>query len=183
MADGPTVLTVNLVGPHLVADAFFELAAPGTAAVFIASLAGHNANLPEHLAALLEDPLAPDFIASVVDAVGGDLAPGHAYQLSKAALIAMCRRRASLWGARGARIMSLSPGLIDSPMGVREHDANPEKRRMLDRAPLGREGTMLEVAEVTEFLVSERASYITGTDILVDGGMFAALESSESFPG
>jgi NAD(P)-dependent dehydrogenase (short-subunit alcohol dehydrogenase family) len=175
MADGATILEVNLVGPHLVANAFVERAQQGTAAVFIASLAGHGAEIPEHLAALLDDPLAPDFTASVVDAVGGDLAPGHAYQLSKAGLIAMCRRRAVAWGARGARIVSLSPGLISSPMGDREHEANPAKRHMLDLAPLQREGTMIEIADAAEFLVSDRASYITGTDLLVDGGMAATM--------
>jgi NAD(P)-dependent dehydrogenase (short-subunit alcohol dehydrogenase family) len=177
MADGPTILTVNLTGPVLVEEAFVELAELGTAAVFIASLAGHTGELSEHVRVLLDDPLSPDFTASVVEAVGGELDPGRAYQISKAGLIAMCRRRAPKWGARGARIMSLSPGLIASPMGAREHEANPGKQRILDAVPLGREGTMIEIAEATEFLLSDRASYITGTDLLVDGGVAAALQA------
>jgi NAD(P)-dependent dehydrogenase (short-subunit alcohol dehydrogenase family) len=177
MADGPTILEVNLAGPTRVADAFVALAETGTAAVFISSMAGHSVSVTAHLEELLTDPLAPGFASSISTAVGGELAPAHAYQLSKYALIAMCRHRAPEWGRRGARIMSLSPGLIDSPMGTREHEANPQKSEMLAWIPLNREGTMIEIAEATEFLVSDRASYITGTDLLVDGGISAAMRA------
>jgi NAD(P)-dependent dehydrogenase (short-subunit alcohol dehydrogenase family) len=175
MADGETVLRVNLVGPTLVADAFVELARPGTAAVFIASLAGHLVDLTPEETAALGEPLAPDFAAAVASATSGELDPAKAYQLSKAALIGMCRQRAAAWGTRGARIVSLSPGLIATPMGAREFTAQPEKRRMLPLTPLGREGTMVEIADAVDFLLSDRASFITGIDLLVDGGISTAL--------
>jgi NAD(P)-dependent dehydrogenase (short-subunit alcohol dehydrogenase family) len=174
MADADTILRVNLVGPALVADAFVHLAETGTAAVFIASLAGHTPVTPAEMAAL-DDPLAADFPAAVVAAVGAAITPARAYQLSKAALIRMCVRRAASWGERGARIVSLSPGLIATPMGALEFAAQPEKHRLLPLTPLGREGTMVEIADAVEFLVSNRASFITGTDLLVDGGIAAAL--------
>jgi NAD(P)-dependent dehydrogenase (short-subunit alcohol dehydrogenase family) len=175
MADGDTVLCVNLVGPTLVADAFVELARPGTAAVFVSSLAGHLGALTPEETAVLDDPLAPDFAAAVAAATGGDLDSAKAYQLSKAALLRMCRQRAAVWGARGARIVSLSPGLIATPMGAREFAAQPEKRRLLPLTPLGREGTMVEIADAVDFLLSDRASFITGVDLLVDGGISSAL--------
>ena len=87
----------------------------------------------------------------------------------------MCRRRAAAWGARGARIVSLSPGLIATPMGALEFAAQPAKRALLPLTPLQREGTMVEIADAVDFLVSDRASFITGTDLLVDGGIHAAL--------
>jgi NAD(P)-dependent dehydrogenase (short-subunit alcohol dehydrogenase family) len=175
MADGEMVLRVNLVGPTLVADAFFELAGPGTAAVFVASLAGHLVELTPEETAALGDPRAPDFPAAVVAATRGELDGARAYQLSKAALIRMCRDRAAAWGARGARIVSLSPGLIATPMGALEFAAQPEKRRLLPLTPLGREGTMVEIADAVEFLLSDRASFITGIDLLVDGGISTVL--------
>jgi NAD(P)-dependent dehydrogenase (short-subunit alcohol dehydrogenase family) len=175
MADGETILRVNLVGPTLIADAFVEVARPGTAAVFIASLAGHLVDLTPEETAALDDPLAPDFVASVAAAVGGEVDAAKAYQLSKAALVRMCRRRAAAWGEHGARIVSLSPGLIATPMGALEFAAQPEKRRLLPLTPLGREGTMVEIADAVDFLLSDRASFVTGTDLLVDGGMSAAL--------
>ena len=174
MADADTILRVNLVGPTLVADAFVEHARPGTAAVFVASLAAHLVEPTQAEVDALDDPLAADFPASVTAAVG-EIDSGQAYQLSKAALIRMCRRRAAAWGARGARIVSLSPGLIATPMGALEFAAQPAKRALLPLTPLQREGTMVEIADAVDFLVSDRASFITGTDLLVDGGINAAL--------
>jgi NAD(P)-dependent dehydrogenase (short-subunit alcohol dehydrogenase family) len=175
MADGATVLRVNLVGPTLVADAVVELATPGTAAVFVASLAGHLVELTPEETAALDEPLTPDFPDAVAAASRGELDGAKAYQLSKAALVRMCRDRAAAWGARGARIVSLSPGLIATPMGALEFAAQPEKRRLLPLTPLGREGTMVEIADAVEFLLSDRASFITGIDLLVDGGISTVL--------
>ena len=129
MADGETVLRVNLVGPTLVADAFFELAGPGTAAVFVASLAGHLVELTPEQTAALDEPLAPDFPAAVAAAIDGELDGAKAYQLSKAALVRMCRDRAAAWGTRGARIVSLSPGLIA------DADGRARVRRATREAP------------------------------------------------
>jgi len=174
MADGPTILRVNLVGPTRVADAFLPLAGPGTAALFVASLAAHLIRFDPAVLAATGKPLAPDFVGAVKAALGGEITPAAAYQLSKLALIRMCERRASEWGARGARIVSLSPGLIHTPMGAREFEAQPEKRRLFELTPLGREGTLVEVADAVEFLLSERASFISGIDLRVDGGLAAA---------
>jgi NAD(P)-dependent dehydrogenase (short-subunit alcohol dehydrogenase family) len=178
MADGADILRVNLRGATLVADAFFELAQPGTAAVFVASLAAHVSEIPDALKHAIEDPLAPDFVYRVEAAADGKLASGLAYQISKFGLIRMCQRRAPEWGDRGARILSLSPGLIATPMGAREFEAQPSKRRLLELTPLGREGTMVEIAEVVDFLISDRASFISGVDLLVDGGLAAAVRQS-----
>ena len=174
-ADGETILRVNLAGPTLVADAFEDLLEPGTVGVFIASLAGHLSDPEPRVVAALDQPLDPGFVARVIDALGTELTSADAYGLSKWALIRMCRHRSASWGQRGARIVSVSPGLIASPMGARELEAQPAKRAMLPRIPLGREGTMDEVADAVEFLVSDRASYINGTDLLIDGGVAAAL--------
>ena len=110
-----------------------------------------------------------------IDRLLRELDGAKAYQLSKAALVRMCRDRAAAWGARGARIVSLSPGLIATPMGALEFAAQPEKRRLLPLTPLGREGTMVEIADAVEFLLSDRASFITGIDLLVDGGISTVL--------
>ncbi len=178
MADAPSILRVNLLGPTLVANAFIELAQPGTAAVFIASLAPHLSVIPDPLTAAIEEPLASDFVQLVEAAAEAEISPGLAYQLSKFGLIRTCQRRAPQWGGRGARILSLSPGLIATPMGAREFEAQPGKRRLLELTPLRREGTMVEIAEAVDFLVSDRASFITGVDLRVDGGLAAAVRHS-----
>jgi NAD(P)-dependent dehydrogenase (short-subunit alcohol dehydrogenase family) len=81
------------------------------------------------------------------------------------------------WGDRGARIVSLSPGLIATTMGALEFANSPQKRQLYEQTPLQREGTMVEIADAVEFLTSDRASFISGTDLLVDGGIAAAIHN------
>jgi NAD(P)-dependent dehydrogenase (short-subunit alcohol dehydrogenase family) len=176
MGDWRTLLKVNLVGVVLIERAMLELAGQGTAAVFVSSLAAHRAQAPSaDVLELMDDPLAPDFFDRIEA-----LVPEHtsiaAYGLSKAAMNRMCRRRAAAWGRRGGRIVSMSPGLIATPMGAQEFQGPNREHKLgiLARTPVGREGTMVETADAIEFLASDRASYITGTDLLVDGGSAAA---------
>lgn len=176
MADFQTIMRVNLVGAVTVAEGLRPRATPGTAAVLISSLAGHVSSPPASVQEALRTPLSPNLLQSVVQAIGEDQAtPQFAYAASKHALMAYCRRAAPAWGERGGRIVSLSPGLIATPQGAREFEHSRSKRDLYARTPLQREGTMLEIADVIEFLTSDRASFISGTDLLVDGGLFAAL--------
>ena len=175
LADFVTILRVNLCGPALVTQALLPLVGPGAAAVLIGSMAGHLSRPDASALAILAEPLAPDLVERMVAHLGDKATPEAAYALSKHALMALVRRLAPAWGARGGRIVSLSPGMIATTQGAAEFAANPNKRRMFEASPLAREGTMAEVAEVLAFLGSDRASFITGTDILVDGGLTAAL--------
>lgn len=176
MGDWQTIMRVNLIGVHHVVDAFLPLATQGTAALLISSLAGHISPEPEpDIVALLDSPLEQRFIEQLGSRVGDRMTTQLSYQLSKFALMRLCRQRASAWGARGARILSLSPGLIATPMGALEFERQPLKYDLLAKTPLGREGTMLEIADAIEFLTSDRASFISGVDLLVDGGIAAAL--------
>jgi NAD(P)-dependent dehydrogenase (short-subunit alcohol dehydrogenase family) len=180
MGDWTTLMKVNLVGAKLIELAMLELAEPHTAAVFVSSLAGHRHEAPsDAVLKVLDDPLAPDFLPKL-EALVADADSRTAYTLSKTALNRMCRQRAAAWGRKGARIVSMSPGMIATPMGALEFQGGSReiKLGLLARTPLGREGTMIETADAIEFLVSDRASFITGTDLLVDGGVNAAV----SFP-
>lgn len=176
MGTGATILTVNLIGAALAEQAFAPLAGEGAAGIFIASLAAHLAKPSDALVAILDDPLQPDLVARVEEALDEPLTPQRAYSLSKFALIRMCERRAASWGTRGARIVSLSPGLIATPMGIAEFRHSPAKYTLLERTPLQRQGGMSEIADAVEFLGSDRASFISGTDLRVDGGIAAALK-------
>jgi len=178
MGDWRTLLNVDLIGAARMECAMLEIAPPGGAAVFVSSIAGHRAAPSPEVIALLDDPLAPDFLERLEAEVQEAAHSSLAYSLSKFAVNRMCRRRAAAWGAKGARIVSVSPGLIATPMGALEIDKQPEIILGLLRAtPLSREGTMMETANAIEFLASDRASFITGCDLLVDGGLTAAMEN------
>ncbi|MFJ9379652.1 SDR family oxidoreductase [Streptomyces sp. NPDC101455] len=180
MGDWRTLLRVNLVGARLIERMSLEQAVPGTAAVFVSSSAGHLAEPPApEITAVLDDPLVPDFVERLEKLVP-ERTPLQAYRLTKNALLRMCRRRAAAWGQKGARIVSMSPGPIATPMGALEFEGphREVKLTMLRQSPLGREGTMTETADAIEFLASDRASYITGTDLLVDGGILATTRFS-----
>jgi NAD(P)-dependent dehydrogenase (short-subunit alcohol dehydrogenase family) len=178
MGDWRRLFRVNLIGTALMERACLEVAFPGTAAVFVSSSAGHLAEPPAgDVVEVLDDPLAPGFFDRLDEVIAKDgQTPLQAYRLSKWALNRMCRRRAAAWGAKGARIVSMSPGPIATPMGAKELEgpSREVKLNLMRKLPIAREGTMVETADAIEFLASDRASYITGTDLLVDGGIVAA---------
>lgn len=175
--DFDNIVRVNLVGPALVTDALLPLANSGASAVMISSLAANLGGIPAAAIPILRDYAAahelPARLRSVLDAGSEDA--NSAYRLSKYGLLMLVRRSAKLWGQRNARIVSLSPGLIATPMGARETATNPAKRTLFEAWPSGREGNVQEIVDVVEFLVSDRASFISGTDILVDGGLAGSI--------
>jgi NAD(P)-dependent dehydrogenase (short-subunit alcohol dehydrogenase family) len=175
-----SIIVVNLIGAANIARAFAPIMTPGGAGVFISSSAAHMGPAPEVLWPLLEQPLAVDMLDRLEAALGEGANPAQAYVLSKSGLIRLCQRQAAAWGARGLRILSLSPGLIATPMGAQEFERSPGKHQLLQAVPLAREGTMLEIANTVAFLLSAQASFISGTDILVDGGMIASLRYGKS---
>ena len=127
--------------------------APGAAMVCFASIAGQVAPVPDDLAALLDEPLADGFLerfASLLD--GNEAATGTAYGLAKHGVMRFCEREAPAFGERGARIVSISPGLItDTPQGKQELAEQPAMPVMIDMTPLKRGGRADEIAAVVEF--------------------------------
>jgi NAD(P)-dependent dehydrogenase (short-subunit alcohol dehydrogenase family) len=170
MAPGRRIYEVNLQGTARVLDAFLEFAGPGSAAVCFASTAGHMMDVTQYASAL-DDPLATDLLERL-HAIGGDLVndPAMAYVLSKAGVMRLVRHRAAAWGKRGARVVSISPGIIDTPMGRQEYDAQAAMAQMVEETPLKRQATAAEVARVAQFLCSDGASFVSACDVLVDGG-------------
>jgi NAD(P)-dependent dehydrogenase (short-subunit alcohol dehydrogenase family) len=182
MAEARRVLSVNLVGTQLLLNALDGSVGPGTAAVCFASTAAHQIEpyLTPEQRALIADPLAPDFLDQAVTSVANN--SGFAYGASKVGVVLAARRAASAWGARGGRVTSLSPGLIDTPMGRLEFENQPSMAHMMGITPLGRMGEPEEVAAVVGFLVSDAASFVTGIDVLVDGGLIHAVLTNRSAP-
>lgn len=182
MGNFRALMQVNLIGASRVAEAMRPRMAPGGCGLFVSSSAGHMLAIAPELQAILDHPLEPDFLDRLEEALSEEASSRLAYQLAKASINRMCQRLALAWGEQGARIISLSPGLIVTPMGALEFDRMPAKYDLLASTPIRREGTMLEIAEAAEFLCSDRASFISGTDLLVDGGLTGTLKTGAKSP-
>ncbi|WP_162527275.1 SDR family oxidoreductase [Sphingomonas solaris] len=185
MSDWRTIVRVNLIATVRLLDAVEPVLRPGSVAVLIASTAGHMMPPIPAVQALLDRPLDPGMIEAlapiVEDMAGGSAAhmPGIGYSLGKQAVLRLVEQRAIAWGRLGARIASISPGLILTPMGRREMAETEGATAMLEAAPVGRGGRAIDIALAAQFLASAQAGFISGTDLRVDGGSVAAFR----FPG
>lgn len=171
------ILHVDLYGTAVVLDEFGAVIAPGGAGVVISSQSGHR------LPALTADEDRALATTPTDDLLGlpmlqpDRLSDGlHAYQMSKRANVLRVQAEAVRWGTRGARVNAISPGIIITPLARDElNGANGAGyRRMIELAPAGRAGTPDEIGTVGELLLTERGAFITGSDILIDGGATAS---------
>ena len=180
-----TILKVDLYGTALVLDAFADVIAEGGAGVVIASQSGHRlpALTVEQNKALattpVEDLLKLPFLQP--DRVKDSL---HAYQLSKRGNSLRVMAEAVRWGKRGARVNTISPGIIITPLAKDELTGPRGEgyRRMIDLSPAKRPGTPDEVANVGALLMGPHGGFITGSDFLMDGGVTASYWYGELAP-
>jgi NAD(P)-dependent dehydrogenase (short-subunit alcohol dehydrogenase family) len=179
------ILKVDLYGTALVLEEFGHVIAGGGAGVVIASQSGHR--LPA-LTAEQDTALATTPTEDLLDLPM--LQPGevadtlHAYQLAKRANSLRVMAEAVHWATRGARVNTISPGIIITPL-ARDELTGPRGegyRRMVEHSPVGRAGTPDEVATVAALLMSRDGAFITGSDILMDGGVTASYFYGELAP-
>jgi NAD(P)-dependent dehydrogenase (short-subunit alcohol dehydrogenase family) len=184
-ASPATILKVDLYGTALVLQEFGQVIARGGSGVVIASQSGHRlpALTAEQNKALattpVEDLLALPFLKpdKVTD-------PLNAYQLSKRGNSLRVMAEAVRWGRRGARINTISPGIIITPL-ARDELNGPRGagyRRMIELSAAGRAGTPDEVGTVGALLMGPDGGFITGSDFLMDGGVTAAYWYGELAP-
>jgi len=184
-ASPATILAVDLYGTALVLEEFGKVIARGGSGVVIASQSGHRlgALTADENAALATTPtdellklpmLQPEQVTD----------PLHAYQLAKRGNALRVMAEAVRWGQRGARINTISPGIIFTPL-ARDELAGPRGegyRRMIELCPAGRGGTPDEVGVVGALLMGLDGAFITGSDFLMDGGVTASYFYGELAP-
>ena len=171
------ILKVDLYGTAVLLEEVGKVIAPGGVGVTISSQSGHRMKQltpqeDEQLACtptekLLELPLLqPENIRDTL----------HAYQLAKRCNEKRVMAESVRWGAKGARINSISPGIIVTPLAIDEFNGprGDFYKNMFAKCPAGRPGTADEVANVAELLMSHKGAFITGADVLIDGGATAS---------
>ena len=169
------IFAVNVLGTAYLLDAFQPHLGPGSAAVFIASMAGTMAELPaDVLHAMATLPVDQLLDLPVFD---DGLEATAAYGISKRANQVRVQAASIAWGQRGARVNSISPGIIATRDGRDElaGPSGPVMQQLLAASAAKRLGTPDDIAAAVEFLLSPQASFITGTDVLVDGGCVAGV--------
>jgi len=179
------ILHVDLYGTAVLLEEVGNVIGRGGAGVVIASQSGHRlgALSPEDNAALATTP-ADDLLKLPMlqsDQVTDTL---HAYQLAKRANALRVMAEAVRWAKRGARINTISPGIIITPL-ARDELTGPRGesyRRMLELSPAGRAGTPDEVATLAALLLGPDGAFITGSDFLIDGGVTASYFYGELAP-
>ena len=184
-ASPATILTVDLYGTALVLEAFGNVIARGGAGIVIASQSGHRlgALSAEQNAALATTP-ADELLALPMLQPEQIKDPLHAYQISKRGNSLRVMAEAVRWGKRGARINTISPGIIITPLAKDELTGPRGEgyRRMIDLCPVKRAGTPDEVGAVGALLMGPEGAFITGSDFLMDGGVTASYFYGELAP-
>ncbi|QHC62749.1 SDR family oxidoreductase [Rathayibacter festucae] len=174
------VLHVDLLGTAYVLEEFGRVIAPGGSGLVIASMAGHMGDgySKEIEHALACTPTAEllelDFLAP--EKVGNS---GAAYTLAKRANALRVQGSAVTWGDRGARVNCMSPGIISTPL-AQDEMSGPNAAgyaAMISTSAAGRMGTPTDVADVAALIMGPQGAFITGSDLLIDGGVIAALRA------
>jgi len=184
-ASPTTILHVDLYGTALVLEEFGNVIAKGGSGIVIASQSGHRLGaLTQAQDKALATTPADELLALPMlepDQIKDSL---HAYQVSKRGNALRVMFEAVRWGKRGARVNTISPGIIFTPL-ARDELSGPRGagyRRMIELCPVGRGGTPDEVGSVAALLMGPEGTFITGSDFLMDGGVTASYWFGELAP-
>ena len=184
-ASPETILKVDLYGTALVLEEFGNVIARGGAGVVIASMPGHRlpALSAEQNAALATTPVE-ELLKLPMLQLDKVTDPLNAYQISKRGNSLRVMAEAVRWGKRGARVNTISPGIIITPLANDELKGprGAGYRRMMELCAAGRAGTPDEVGSVGALLMGSDGAFITGSDFLMDGGVTAAYWFGELAP-
>lgn len=176
----PAILAVDLLGVALMLEEFGKVIAPGGAGLVIASMAGHfQPALSAEDARRLATTPAGELLALPITDAANFPDPGSAYTFAKHANLLRVQAASTPWGARGARVNTISPGVIATPMGQGElsGEHGDSMKAMIGMSNAKRVGTPADIAAAADFLLSPAAGFVSGTDLLVDGGVVAAVHS------
>lgn len=175
------IVNLDMVGTGYAVDAFGEVMSEGGAGLLISSQAAYMYAIPNDIELQLVNTPTEELknVKFIQEVAMKD--SGLAYMIAKRMNHLQAQRAAATtWRKRRARINSISPGVIVTPLAYDEFRASGEGyQAMIDASAAQRTGTSDEVAEAAAFLLGEHAKFITGTDLLIDGGVIASIRTGE----
>lgn len=173
-ADAKLTLDIDLLGTDNLIKETLNIIEEKTVLILISSMMGHVVPANPEYDHFLENPSEEGAIDALV-AVAQNKAD-IAYNFSKKGVHMLVKKFASEFGKKGARIVSISPGIIMTPMGEQAAADHPEQMNYMKMmTPMGRNGSPEDIGNAVSFLADDKASFITGTDLLVDGGLTIKL--------
>ena len=168
------VLKIDLLGTYYIIEEFLDVMGENSSMVLIASMMADTVPPNVEQDALLLAPDREDIIEKLTPFCNDD--PHYAYDVCKRGVRLLASKYASAYGKKGARINSVSPGVIMTEMALKAAEEHPEQMKFMESVtPLGRNGRPEEIADVVAYLCSDKASFITGIDIKADGGAMNAV--------
>lgn len=180
MADAEKIFAINAVGTINIDEAFGPVMAANGCILNVSSMSAYMLpadRVPTQVyeLALTDTDAFLGAARQMLAAVPAEMGPGMAYTVSKNFVVWYTEREAVKYGRRGVRVVSISPGTFMTPMGELEGE---EAAGFAKRGALGRVGDPVEIAHMMAFMVGDQASYLTGVDVLYDGGSVAAMRAA-----
>lgn len=183
MANAKVTFEIDLLGTENLIQGSLKVVEEDSVVVLIASMMGHVVPANEAYDKYLESPSEEGAIDALVEAVKDN--SDTAYNFSKRGVHLMVKKYAHEFGEKKARIVSISPGIIMTPMAAKAAKDHPEQMEYMKKmTAAGRNGTPQDIANAVCFLADDKSSFITGIDLLVDGGLTIKLpEIQKAYAG
>ncbi|MCH1940996.1 SDR family NAD(P)-dependent oxidoreductase [Holdemania massiliensis] len=179
MTDAQKIFEINAMGTMNMDEEFVRIMPQGSCILNVSSMSAYmlpsdKVPKPIYKLSLTDREAFRLAVSQMLDQIPAEQQTGTAYTLSKNFVLWYTSRMAVMYGKQGIRVVSISPGTFKTPMGEIE---GQEAASFAERGALGRMGEPEEIARMMAFMVSEECSYLTGVDILYDGGSVAAMQA------
>ncbi|PKR81591.1 short-chain dehydrogenase [Brumimicrobium salinarum] len=172
--DVEQIYNINLKGTALILDGVLDIVDEGASIVLFSSMMGHTVPPSDAYDEALTNPLEENSFSSIKNVVKED--SNMMYNFTKRGVLLLTKENAQRFGAKGARVNSISPGVIMTQMGKKAAEEHPEKiKQLLSMTALNRTGEPEDIADVVKFMLSEQSRFMSGSDLLVDGGVLPSI--------
>ena len=178
LGNSELIYKINLIGTKQLLDALYPYIHSNGVIINTSSMTAHLTPVKPEILELVSNPLDQNFLTNILPLTQTTT---QAYGWSKRGVVALTNKEVSKWGEKHARILSISPGAIKTPMVELEMEKNSDAiNQLIAVTPMKRMGLPSDIVNLVDFLISDKASFITGIDILIDGGATEVFKKYQS---